>query len=652
MINKGLPADRKDRESDPFLSDHLFLFHSGADCRAYEFLGAHAGERGGAQGVWFRVWAPGAEAVHVTGDFCAWSADAYPMRRVSDGVWEAFCEGVGEYAMYKYLICTGDGRTLSKCDPYAFHTETRPLTASKVCRTDGFEWSDAEWMAARAAWQPHERPVSIYEVHLGSWRRNEDGGFYNYERMADELIPYALEMGYTHIELLPVMEHPLDMSWGYQCLGYFAPTSRFGKPADFMRLIDRCHGAGLGVILDWVPAHFPKDDFGLAEFDGTPLYEGGDRVRREHPSWGTLIFDYGRGEVRSFLMSSATYWLERFHADGFRIDAVASMLYLDFCREPGQWRPNRYGGRENLEAMEFLRALNTAVFRDFPGIMMMAEESSAWPMVTKPVYLGGLGFNFKWNMGWMNDMLSYVKQDPVFRQYHHNLITFSLTYAFAENYVLPLSHDEVVHLKGSLIGKMPGSYEDKFSGLRTLLGYMFAHPGKKLLFMGGELAQFAEWNWAGQLDWFLLDFEKHAAMRRYVSALNRFYKDNPPLWEQDADWSGFSWISCENAAQNIVVLRRSDRQGAFLIAVVNFAPVMREGYRIGLPEAGRYAEAFSSDDTDFGGWGVRNADGLITDSIPWNGQQYSAVLTVPPLGVAFFAREEGDSKQEAADCCE
>ena len=637
------------------LDEHYYLFHAGRDVRAYDLLGAHIEYRNGGSGVVFRVWAPDAQAVFVTGVFADWKKCAVAMEKTSVGIWEVYIDGLGEYDAYKYNIITKDGRFLEKTDPYGFHSELRPGTASKVYDMTKYCWRDDAWMAKRRQTASYDRPINIYEVHLGSWKRGEENAYYTYRQYADELIPYVKEMGYTHIELLPVMEHPLDMSWGYQCMGYFCPTARYGEPRDFMAFIDRCHQEGIGVILDWVPAHFPKDASGLYEFDGSPLYEGRDVIQREHPSWGTRIFDYGRNEVKSFLLSSAIFWLDNYHADGFRVDAVASMIYRSFCREEGQWTPNRYGGAENLEAIAFMQELNRMVFEKYPNVLMMAEESSAWPMVTKPTYMGGLGFNYKWNMGWMNDILDYVKVDPVYRKYKHNLITFSMTYAFAENFVLPLSHDEVVHLKNSLVGRQPGDYWKKFAGLRLLLAYQIAHPGKKLLFMGGEFGQFAEWAFDRSLDWHLLGYEMHAKMQEYAKALNHFYLENKPLWENDSDWKGFQWISCENADDNILVMRRIDRSGEELIAILNFSPVVRHDYRIGLPFAGTYREVFNSDAICYGGSGCCNVE-KEAEEIPWNGLPVSAPFTIPPLAAAFIRGEKAEVDEipelVSEECCE
>jgi len=608
------------------MDDHAYLFHRGEDCRVYDWLGAHPDD----SGVTFRVWAPHAKNVAVTGDFCGWG-DGIPMRKVTGSVWEGYVGGLSEYAAYKYRITARDNSVRLKADSYAFHTETRGSTASKVYQPRSYTWGDADWMRTRQA--GYDKPVTIYEVHLGSWRRDQDGNSYTYARLADELVPYVKDMGYTHVELLPVMEHPLDASWGYQCTGYFAPTSRFREPRDFLHLIDRFHQAGIGVILDWVPAHFPKDDWGLAMFDGEPCYEDSDPLRRERPEWGTYVFDYGRPEVRSFLASSALYWMDVYHADGFRVDAVASMLYLDFGRE--KWRPNIYGGRENLEAIALIRFINEAVFREYPSALMVAEESTAWPGVTKPVYLGGLGFNYKWNMGWMNDILAYCREDPLYRRYRHDKLTFSLTYAFSENYVLPLSHDEVVHLKRALIEKLPGDETARMAGLRLLYAYMYAHPGKKLLFMGGEFGQHAEWNENVQLEWHLLDEDVHRRLRDYVAALNGFYRNTPPLWENDTDWKGFSWISCDNYTQNVAVFRRIARNGHEVVVACNFSGAELSGYRIGLAYDGMYPLAFSTDDARWGGYD-RAQMCLIAENIPWNGLPYSAALTLPPLSALYY----------------
>ncbi len=626
------------RVTDPYTRDHFYLFHEGSDCRAYDFLGAHPTEKDGCAGYRFRVWAPNAQSVSVIGEFNGWDRKAGEMELLGDGeTWEKFIEGAKVYDAYKFSIEGADGEIRDKCDPYAFHSETRPANASKLFDIEGYQWKDEKWMRNRVA--PYAKPLSIYEIHLGSWKKvvdGADGQFFSYDMIADELVPYIVQTGYTHVELMPVSEHPLDASWGYQCTGYFAATSRFGDPHGLMRLIDRLHCAGIGVILDWVPAHFPKDGHGLVEFDGGACYESNDPVMREHPDWGTRIFDYSRGEVRSFLISSANFWLEKFHADGLRIDAVASMLYLDYGRRDGEWHPNKDGGKENLDAVEFFRKLNTVVFAEHPSVMMIAEESTAWPGVTLPVSEGGLGFNFKWNMGWMNDMMHYVALDPYFRQFNHKDITFSFMYAFSENYILPVSHDEVVHGKCSLINKMPGEYEQKFAGVRVFLAYMFAHPGKKLLFMGQEFGQFIEWNFDNGLDWLLLGYESHRKLLDYVSALNRFYRARRELWSIDFDWHGFEWICHDDTSANTVSFIRRDDKGKELICVINFSPVRRTGYLVGVEQSGVYEEIFNTDDERFGGSGITNPGPLHTYKAPQHGKDRSLRLDLPPLGAVFL----------------
>ncbi|MDL2273809.1 1,4-alpha-glucan branching protein GlgB [Oscillospiraceae bacterium OttesenSCG-928-G22] len=624
------------------LSARLPLFHSGNEPRAYEYLGAHPANVGAEPGYLFRVYAPNASRVSVVGDFNGWERGKTPMARLASGVFEAFVPGLSEYALYKYAVETASGGVHLKADPYAFHAETRPGTASKCYDLAGYAWGDGAYIRSRNATNVYDAPMNIYEVHLGSWRRvsdGEDGVFYSYDRIGDELIPYVAEMGYTHVEFMPLTEHPLDASWGYQCTGYFAATSRFGTPKDLMRLIDRFHAAGIGVILDWAPAHFPKDEHGLFEFDGTCLYEYSDPLLQEHKGWGTRVFDYGRPEVISFLTSSAMFWFDLFHVDGLRIDAVASMLYLDYGREGGAFRRNREGGRENLEAIEFFRRLNTHIFREHPSALMMAEESTAFPLVTKPVDIGGLGFNFKWNMGWMNDALHYAELDPYFRQFNHTDITFSLMYAFSENYVLPISHDEVVHGKKSLLDKMPGSYEEKFAGFRAFLTYMYTHPGKKLLFMGQEFGQFIEWRYYAGLDWGLLDFPAHGALRSFVKALNHFYRSHPALYEADCDWSGFEWICADDPNGNTIIFLRRDRRGNALLVAVNFSPVFRKGYRIGVPAPGTYVERFNTDDTAFGGEGRRNVRPVCAEHTPCHGRDQSITVDIPPLGAVIFSAE-------------
>ena len=615
----------------------IYLFKEGTNYDSSQLLGAHVATHNGVQGVVFRVWAPQAAAVSVVGDFNDWNERANPCGNLGgSGIWQTFCPGVKEYDLYKYCIQTQDGRYLYKADPFAFHTETRPGDASKVYALDGYAWRDAAWQAAKEKNDVLRAPVNIYEVHLGSWRLHEDGSPYTYRQLAEELVPYLRQMHYTHVEFLPVTEYPYDGSWGYQVTGYFAPTSRYGTPKDFMYLVDCCHRAGIGVILDWVPAHFPKDAFGLYRFDGTPCFEDGDPMRGEHREWGTSAFDFGRREVQSFLISSALFWLEQYHVDGLRVDAVASMLYLDYGRKQGEWRPNRNGGRENLEAVEFLRKLNRMVFRRCPHAMMIAEESTAWPLVTRPVEDGGLGFNFKWNMGWMNDMLQYVQTDPLYRGGCHEKLTFSFFYAFSENFILPISHDEVVHGKKSLLDKMFGEYEQKFAGMRVFLGYMMTHPGKKLLFMGQELGQFIEWDEKKQLDWMLLGYEKHAQLQHYVQALNAFYLAQPALWQVDYSWEGFEWLVPDDRSQNIIAFLRRDAAGQALMVVCNFSFVGREGYEIGVPEPGRYTEVLCSDAAEFGGEGGRRPAWVTAKKKPLHGREQSVTLNIPPMSILCY----------------
>ena len=637
----------KKKSAAPAAEKRSELFYSGRDCRAFDYMGAHPFVQDGEQGYLFRVYAPEAEKVSVMGEFNDWNRDADYMTRDEQGIWEKFIPNIPEYAAYKYSVWAKSGDVFDKSDPYGFHFETRPGNATKAYGIDGYEWGDASWLDWRKKHLPYSNPVNIYECHLGSWKMHEDGNFYSYRQLADELVPYVKEMGYTHIEFMPLTEYPFDGSWGYQVIGYFAATSRYGTPKDLMYLIDKAHQAGLGIIMDWVPAHFPKDGCGLVEFDGSHLYEYADPLKMEHKEWGTRVFDYGKVSTRNLLFSSAMFWIEKFHMDGLRVDAVASMLYLDYNRQ-GEWRPNVHGGRENLEAVDFLRLLNEYILTDHPDVMMIAEESTAWPMVTKPGYDGGLGFNFKWNMGWMNDMLCYCSADPFFRKDMHDKITFSFMYAFSENYILPLSHDEVVHGKCSLISKMPPPYENQFGGLRALYGYMAAHPGKKMLFMGGEFAQFSEWAYQRGLDWMLLDYPAHRQMQAYVKALNHFYLATPQLWEQDTDWRGFEWISHEDNRNNIIAFRRVAKDGSDIVVVVNFSPEEQQEYRIGVPITGTYEEIFTSDKTEFGGSGMANGK-LKTENKPMHGQEQSIVLKIPRFGVLFFkgkARAKRRTKAE------
>ena len=637
----------KKKSAAPAAEKRSELFYSGRDCRAFDYMGAHPFVQDGEQGYLFRVYAPEAEKVSVMGEFNDWNRNADYMTRDEQGIWEKFIPNIPEYAAYKYSVWAKSGDVFDKSDPYGFHFETRPGNATKAYDLDGYEWGDASWLDWRKKHLPYSNPVNIYECHLGSWKMHEDGNFYSYRQLADELVPYVKEMGYTHIEFMPLTEYPFDGSWGYQVIGYFAATSRYGTPKDLMYLIVKAHQAGLGVIMDWVPAHFPKDGCGLVEFDGSHLYEYADPLKMEHKEWGTRVFDYGKVSTRNLLFSSAMFWIEKFHMDGLRVDAVASMLYLDYNRQ-GEWRPNVHGGRENLEAVDFLRLLNEYILTDHPDVMMIAEESTAWPMVTKPGYDGGLGFNFKWNMGWMNDMLCYCSADPFFRKDMHDKITFSFMYAFSENYILPLSHDEVVHGKCSLISKMPPPYENQFGGLRALYGYMAAHPGKKMLFMGGEFAQFSEWAYQRGLDWMLLDYPAHRQMQAYVKALNHFYLATPQLWEQDTDWRGFEWISHEDNRNNIIAFRRVAKDGSDIVVVVNFSPEEQQEYRVGVPITGTYEEIFTSDKTEFGGSGMANGK-LKTENKPMHGQEQSIVLKIPRFGVLFLkgkARAKRRTKAE------
>ena len=626
-------------------------FFGGTSCEAYRYLGAHCTRREGEDGYVFRVWAPNAARVSVVGDFCGWDAGAYPMARNAFGLWERFIPGLQRFDAYKYAVSSAQGKTVLKADPYALHAETRPGTASKLYDLPDYRWGDGAWRASRASAPVDRSPLNIYEVHLGSWKKRENGDFYDYRSLAHELADYVSELGYNCVELMPVTEYPLDDSWGYQCTGYFAATSRYGTPKDFMYFIDHLHQKGISVILDWVPSHFCKDAHGLIDFDGTSCYEYADPNKREHAGWGTRVFDYGRGEVRSFLLSSAAFWLREFHLDGLRVDAVASMLYLDYGREDGNWTRNRNGGRENLEAIDFLRALNKTAYAIDPNVLMVAEESTAWPLVTRPPQDGGLGFTLKWNMGWMNDMCHYLKLDPWFRQYHHKDITFSLMYAFSENFVLPISHDEVVHMKGSLRGKMPGDDRQQLAGVRAFTAYLLAHPGKKLTFMGAELGQWHEWDFAGQLDWYLLENEENRKLHHFFKDINAFYLSQSPLWEIDFSWEGFEWLVADDNHNNVVVFLRRDREGRELIAAVNFSPVAQGEYRFGVPPKKIYREVFTTDCPEYGGTGEwRNEKSIEVLPIPSHGREQSLCVKLPPLGAAFFAGEgEWGSREKTTE---
>jgi len=611
----------------------VYLFHQGTNYHAYNLLGCQFDSKTG-EAV-FRTWAPGASAVFLTGDFNDWNEHEHPMLRISDGgIWETTAINISSGQRYKYVICDRSGSFL-KADPFAFFSETEGKTASIVYDLSGYEWGDEAWRNKTMNSTPFDGPMNIYEVHLGSWMKSDDNEHLSYIEIAEKLIPYVKEMNYTHIEVMPIMEHPFGGSWGYQITGFYSPTSRYGTPHDFMKFVDLCHQNDIGVILDWVPSHFPKDQHGLIEYDGGYLFECHGMDKMENWEWGTRCFDYGRTEVQSFLVSNAMYWLSKYHADGLRVDAVSSMLYLDYGRKAGEWTPNTEGGNENLDAIAFIRKMNKAVFSEFPNALMIAEESTAWPLVTMPIHEGGLGFNYKWNMGWMNDMLEYVEVNPVFRKEVHNKITFSFFYAFSENYILPLSHDEVVHGKKSLLNKMPGNYDEKFAGLRAFLGYMIMHPGKKLTFMGAEFGQFKEWDAYSGLDWLLLDYPKHAELRQYTKQLNAFYKASPELWEIDFSWDGFKWISDSDREQNVIVFARTDKMGNNLVVLLNFAPIVRHDYRIGVPDAGIYEEVFNSDLTEFGGRGHTNTN-LATENIEMHGFEQSISLTAPPLAVVCF----------------
>ena len=625
-------------KNSPLSEYAIYLFNQGDNYRSYQMLGSHLVNFQGENGVSFAVWAPHAKSVSVVGDFNHWDGTVHVMSKCgSSGIWQIFISGMTEHTVYKYQITTAYGKIILKADPYAFCAELRPNTASKVYSLENYAWNDDTWLEQRKHYNSYQAPMLTYEVHLGSWRRGVNGEFLSYKEMAEQLVSYVKEMNYTHIEIMPICEHPFDGSWGYQATGYFAVTSRYGEPKDFMYLVDLCHQNNIGVILDWVPGHFCRDDHGLRKFDGQPLYESPDPMLAENDEWGTTNFDYSRYEVKSFLISNAMFWLDVYHIDGLRIDAVANMLYLDYGKEDGQWKPNKHGGNGNLAAMDFLRHLNHVVFENHPNALMIAEESTSWPLMTKPVYIGGMGFNYKWNMGWMNDILKYMAFDAIYRKWNHNLITFSLMYAFSENYVLPLSHDEVVHGKKSLVEKMPGDYWQKFANLRAFYGYWMAHPGKKLLFMGSEFAQFIEWKYYDSLDWHLLEYPLHKKMHDFVKNLNAFYVEQKSLWEIDCDWKGFEWIDCHDYSKSVIsFIRKTKKMQDFVIVVCNFTPEVHYGYRIGVPQSGKYLEVLNSDATEFGGSGVSNIQELNTEPISWHNQENSLVLTLPPLSTIYL----------------
>ena len=618
----------------------LHLLGEGTHYKNYEKLGAHVREVKGVNGVHFAVWAPNAEAVCVIGDFNKWDGNSHKMRMLgSSGIWEIFIPGLSEGEIYKFNIKSKSGEVLEKADPYAFSSEIRPKSASIVYDIDKYTWNDAKWLSEREHHNALDAPISMYEVHLGSWMRvPEDGNRYlTYRELAKKLAEYVKEMGYTHVQLMPVTEYPLDASWGYQTIGYFAPTSRFGKPEEFMYFVDYMHQNGIGIILDWEPDHFPKDGHGLSRFDGTCLYEHADPRKGEHQDWGTLIFNYGRNEVRNFLLSNALFWLDKYHIDGLRVDAVASMIYLDYSRQPGEWIPNQYGGNENLEAIDFLKIFNEVLHSTHPGVLTIAEESTAWTGVSRPTYLGGLGFSLKWNMGWMNDTLRYFSKDPIHRKYEHDNLTFSLLYAFTENFILVLSHDEVVHGKRSLLDKMPGDFQQRFANLRALFGYMYGHPGKKLLFMGGEIGQWWEWNHYESVHWHLLQYESHHGLQRYVRDLNRLYQSEPALYEVDFDYHGFEWIDFRDAEGSIIsFIRRGKDPEDFLVFVYNFTPVARMGYRVGVPKGGFYKEVMNSDSGSYWGGNMGNFGGIWAEDVPWHGRTSSLSLTIPPLSMVVM----------------
>lgn len=614
----------------------LELFAAGDSVRAYDFFGAHLVDWDGRKGVVFRVWAPNALSVSVVGGFNNWNKTSNYMTKIGYGSWETFVEGIEPFEIYKYCIETPWFEKILKSDPFAFHAQTRPDDASMVFDIREYKWEDEEWFTKRAELDKLKLPMNIYELHLGSWRKYPDGNFFNYRKIADELVPYIKEMGYTHVQLMPIMEHPYDESWGFQTSGYFAPTSRFGTPSDFMYLVDMLHKENIGVILDWVPSNFPKDQYGLVKFDGTSLFENEDICKGERPSWGTCLFDYSKNEVISFLVSSAMYWLDKYHIDGLRVGALSSMLYLDYEKNDGEWEPNKYGGKENLEAINFIKHLNTAVHMFHPDVMMFAEENTSWPKLTHPLEEGGLGFDYKWNMGWMNDMIHYISLDPLWRPFNHDNLTYSFFYAFSEHFLLPVSHDIVSNNKGSLIGKMPGEYDDKFAGVRAFIAYMYAHPGKKLVFMGTEIGQFDEWDVKSGIQWDLLSYEKHDKLKLFFRDLNKFYLENKPLFELDSIWKGFDWIHHDDYINSVIAFKRTDSDGNEIIAVCNFQPKQHEKYFIGVPKYGVYSEVFTSDDEKYGGTGVSNGSRIVPEMMKIHGCDQGLPLTLPPLGVIYL----------------
>ena len=614
----------------------LEVFHTGDSVRAYDFLGAHLVNRNDKNGVVFRVWAPTARSVSVAGDFNNWNNEANYMYNIGYGVWEVFVEGVKQFCTYKYCIESEYGDRLMKADPYAFHAQTRPGQASVVYDIENYSWNDSEWFNKRKENNISSSPMNIYEIHAGSWRKYPDGNFFNYQKLADELIPYLKEMHYTHVQLMPIMEYPYDGSWGFQTTGYYAPTSRYGTPSDFMAFVDKLHGEGIGVILDWVPSNFPTDDFGLARFDGSPLYESNDPKTSKRDSWGTCLFNYARFEVTSFLVSCAMFWLDKYHIDGLRIGALSSMLYLDYGKTEGEWEPNKFGGKENLDAVDFVKRLNTAVHMYHPDVMMFAEENTSWPKLTHKIEDGGLGFDFKWNMGLMNDMLHYMSLNSMWRPFNHDSLTFSFYYAFSEKFLLPISHDEVSHGKGSLIKQMPGKYDEQFAGVRAFITYMYAHPGKKLVFMGTEIGQFDEWNHEEAIQWDLLEFEKHKKLRTFFKELNKFYLDCKPLYELDTVWKGFDWIHHDDYTNSVIAFKRTDKNGDEIVSVCNFQPIRRDEYCIGVPKYGLYDEVFNSDEERFGGSGVVNGNNIKTEVMKIHGFDQGLSLTLPPLSVIYL----------------